>query len=225
MSAISLRRGTVTGQALTEFALVFPIALMLFVGIIVLGLYVFYSQEVTNAAREAARYAAIHSSTAQCPTVSWRDPTVPSNSYYRCDSPNDTRNPYPWPNMTDAARAKVFGIAPTSVMVNACWSGYVPAGSPAGTLADSPPTDPATGNLNTLVQCSIGGVDPIANGGALACGMGLTTSADDPASDQRDNRVTAYACMVWRPPMAGLLLVPAQVTIRGIVTEIIQRQQ
>lgn len=214
-----------TGQALTEFALVLPMALVLFFGIISLGLYVFYSQEVTNAAREAARYAAIHSSTAQCPTVSWRDPSVPPNSYYRCDSPNDSRDPYPWPNMTDAARSKVFGIAPTSVMINACWSGYAPPDSPAGTLADSPAIDVATGTANTLVQCTIGGQDPVANAGALACSQGLTTGADDPASDQPNNRVTAYACMDWRPPMAGFLLIPTQVTIRGIVTEVVQRQQ
>jgi hypothetical protein len=31
--------------------------------------------------------------------------------------------------------------------------------------------------------------------------------------------------MVWRPPMAGFLLIPTQVTIRGIVTEDVQRQQ
>lgn len=225
MPRLSLCRKRAAGQALTEFALVFPIALLVFFGIIVLGLYVFYTQEVTNAAREAARYAAIHSATAQCPTVSWRDPQLPMNSYYRCDSPNDARDPYPWPNMTDAARSKVFGIAPTQVMINACWSGYVPPGSSVGTLADSPAIDPASGTANSFVQCTLGGTDPIADAGALGCGAGLTTSADDPASDLPGNRVTAYACLVWRPPMAGFLLIPTSVTIRGIVTEEIQRQQ
>lgn len=225
MATLAPRTRGGAGQALTEFALVFPIAAMLFFGVIVLGLYVFYSQEVTNAAREAARYAAIHSSTAQCPTVSWRDPAIPPNSYYRCDSPNDPRDPYPWPNMTDAARAKVFGIAPASLMINACWSGYVPAGSLPGTLADSPAIDPATGAANTFVQCTIGGVDPIADATALGCAPGLTSSADDPASDQPNNRVTAYACLVWRPPMAGFLMIPSQVTMRGVVTEVVQRQQ
>lgn len=225
MPNVSLRRKRAAGQALTEFALIFPIVVLIFFGIIVLGLYVFYTQEVTNAAREAARYAAIHSSTAQCPTVSWHDPQSPMNSYYRCDSPNDTRDPYPWPNMTDAGRSKVFGIAPAQVMINACWSGYAAPGSPAGALADSPAIDPASGSPNTFVQCAMSGVDPIANSGALGCSAGLTSTSDDPSSDQPGNRVTAYACMVWRPPMAGFLLIPMQVTIRGIVTEDIQRQQ
>jgi hypothetical protein len=37
--------------------------------------------------------------------------------------------------------------------------------------------------------------------------------------------VTAYACYVWQPPMAGFLLLPNQVTLRAVVTEAIQRQQ
>src|SRR4051812_25690396 len=62
------------GQALVEFALVFPIFLMLLMAIIVFGLYVFYNQQLTNAVREAARYASVHSASAQCPTVSRLDP-------------------------------------------------------------------------------------------------------------------------------------------------------
>ena len=224
MPNVSLRRKRAAGQALTEFALIFPIVVLVFFGVIVLGLYVFYTQEITNAAREAARYAVVHSSTAKCPTVSWTNPALPMNSYRRCDSPNDSTNT--WPQMTSAARGKVFGIAPASVVINACWSGYVPPGSPAGTLADQPAVGPSPGNTaNTYVQCEIGGVDPITNPGGLGCSTGLTTSVDDPASDLPNNRVTVYVCMVWRPPMAGFLLIPTQVTIRGIVTEVIQRQQ
>jgi len=72
----SLRRDAARGrgQALVEFALVFPIFMMLLMGIVMFGLYVFYNQQLTNAVREAARYASIHSSTAQCPTVSRLDP-------------------------------------------------------------------------------------------------------------------------------------------------------
>ena len=62
------------GQALVEFALVFPLFLLVLFSIIAFGLYVFYNQQLANAAREAARYAAVHSSTAQCPTVSRLDP-------------------------------------------------------------------------------------------------------------------------------------------------------
>lgn len=204
------------GQTLVEFALVFPIFVVLMLAIVVIGLLVFYTQEVTNAAREAARYASIHSSTAQCPTVSWQDPQTPPNSYYRCDPPPS------WPGMAAYGRSKVWGVDPNSVYVNACWSGYA---STAGALADSPAVNPATGASNNYVQCTIGGTNPVTSQGSLGCGPGLTTAPDDPASDQPQNRVTAYACLVWRPPMAGVLLVPTSVTIRGVITEDIQRQQ
>lgn len=39
------------------------------------------------------------------------------------------------------------------------------------------------------------------------------------------NTVTAYACYVWRPPLAGFLLIPGQLTLRATATEAIQRQQ
>ena len=50
------------GQALVEFVLVFPIAVLLIFAIIVFGLWIFYQQQLTNVAREGARFAAIHSS-------------------------------------------------------------------------------------------------------------------------------------------------------------------
>ena len=62
------------GQALVEFALVAPLLFLVIGGIITLGIGVFYQQQLTNAAREAARYAAIHSETSQCPTRSNREP-------------------------------------------------------------------------------------------------------------------------------------------------------
>ncbi len=59
---------------MVELALAVPLFMVVLVGIIVLGIGVFYQQELTNVAREAARYAAIHSATAQCPTVSNLEP-------------------------------------------------------------------------------------------------------------------------------------------------------
>ena len=44
--------------------------MLVILGIIIIGLWIFYNQQVANVAREAARYAAIHSSTAPCPTAS-----------------------------------------------------------------------------------------------------------------------------------------------------------
>ena len=134
------RRRATQSQALVEFALVFPIAMMVIFAIIVFGMYIFYQQQITNVAREAARFAAIHSSTSACPTASWRDPQAPLTSYpeypFHCDGPNNPNDSYPWPEMTDYARGYAWGVAGTSVMVNACWSGYVPPGTSVGSPPD-----------------------------------------------------------------------------------------
>ena len=42
------------GQTMVELALVMPLFIMVVVGIIVLGIGVFYNQQLSNAAREAA---------------------------------------------------------------------------------------------------------------------------------------------------------------------------
>jgi hypothetical protein len=226
------------GQGVAEFAIVAPIAFMVIFGIISVGLYVFYQQQVTNVAREAARYAAIHSATAPCPTSGWRDPQAPPGSYsafpFSCDGPANPSDPYPWPNMTDRARSSVWGTAPTSVHLNACWSGYLPSVPPQGEppdyseasgfpLADYPAI--VGGVENVLVQCRIGGIDPTTNMNSLGCAVGMTTAADDPASDIPFNQVTTYACMEWSPPLAGFLLIPSSITMRAVVTEVIHRQQ
>ena len=228
------------GQALAEFALVFPLAMLVLFGIIVIGLGTFYQFQLTNVAREAARHAAIHSSTSVCPTASWRDPASRLFTYqpypYHCDGPNNPNDPYAWPAMTDYARSYAWGLKSSNVMINACWSGYVnhaipitgyasyadpfpQADSPAVDTSTSPPTP------NTFVQCTIDAVNPVANSGALDCRSEMTTAADDPSSDLPGNQVTVYACYVWRPPLAGFLLIPSQVTLRSVITEVIQSQQ
>jgi TadE-like protein. len=92
--------------------------------LIVLGLYVFYNQQLENAAREAARYAAVHSTRAQCPTVSRLDPilsnTEPDKPIFRCDAPEKG-----WIQMVGKARSSIWGMAPNQVAVSACWSGFV----------------------------------------------------------------------------------------------------
>jgi hypothetical protein len=214
------------GQALVEFALVFPIALLVILGIIVIGLFVFYQQELTNVGREAARHASIHSSTAACPTVSWIDPDAPMSNYTRfCDGPNNPADPFPWPEMTKHARASAWGLDSSKVHVNACWSGYVPVGSFPGTKADSPAVHPDTGVPNQFVQCTINGINPAADAGSLGCSNRMTTAADDAASNKPSNQVTVYACYIWTPPLAGAFGMPNQITIRAVLTEVIQRQQ
>jgi hypothetical protein len=236
---------TSRGQALVEFALIVPLFIMVLTGIIVLGLIVFFNQQLSNAAREGARFAAIGSASAQCPVVSTiRPPNVdslgftgawaPPPSYVDCD-------PKPWPKMVAFARSKVFGVNPASVLVSACWSGYrTPANDPVfPSHYDAPPPAPSPGYLingnptvinSSWAQCTINGVDPTGNTSAIPCQSGLSTT--DTASDMSEgqgrivaNRVTVFACMAWSPPMAGFLLIPQRVTLRAVISEPIQRQQ
>lgn len=236
MSLHQRRRGRERGQALVEFALVLPLFIMVLVGVIVLGILVFYNQQLANAAREAARFASISSATAQCPVTSQLTPPqvdpltghtgawAPPPSYVACDVK-------PWPKMTAFARSKVFGLDRATVNVSACWSGYR-----TGTQYDAPP--PGTYLINSVstsiasswVQCTIDSRDPTTSSNAIRCQSGLPTV--DTASDMSEgqgrivaNRVTAYACMVWSPPLAGFLLIPETVTLRAVVSEPIQRQQ
>jgi hypothetical protein len=218
---------------MVELALVFPVFVMVFFGIIALGIGVFYQQQVTNAAREAARFASIHSATATCPTVPHLpyDPASPELSYTRCDTPEAG-----WPFMTPAARARIFGLDTSAVEVAACWSGYR---MDATNAFDAPP-DGLTVDLGGTPytyqthwsQCTIDGADPTTNPGAINCNSSLASTTVDQASAQSEapgrpvaNTVTAYACYVWRPPMSGFLLIPDTVTLRAVVTEPIERQQ
>jgi hypothetical protein len=217
---------------MAEFAVALPIFLVLLFSIIAFGLYIFYNQQLANAAREAARYAAVHSSTAQCPTVSWLDPPAPirPDTYTRaCDSPEAG-----WPKMTAAARSKVFGIAPTEVTVSACWSGYVDPSANHDALPQPP---------NVFTDCTMQGVNPRTDPGNLGCPAPMTlpspsnpdkADGDDKASDiavavsnnsAYPTVVTVYACMEWAPPLAGFVIIPSSLTLRAVISEAMQRQQ
>lgn len=224
------------GQALVEFALVAPIFLLALFSVLVFGLYVFYNQQLESAAREAARYAAIHSSTAQCPTVSRIDPTLTNQpgSYFRCDAPEDG-----WPRMTGVARSKIWGMAPTQVSLTACWSGLVDGNVPPN--ADVLPGTPGS----TFRQCTMGRIDPSTNPNGLPCPTPATIGSaygisggkadgDDSASSiaatvsnntHYPTTVTVYTCFNWTPPMSGFIFIPAQITLKAIATESLQRQQ
>jgi Flp pilus assembly protein TadG len=221
------------GQSLVEAALVMPLFVMVFFGIVALGIGVFYQQQVTNAAREAARYAAIHSATARCPTTGDYDPASPPQTYPRVTTPGGCdRKAAGWPFMTAHARELLFGLPRDKVYVAACWSGY--RKDTATGAIDAPPPGTYSGGIGTIssvfVQCTIGGADPTTTPGAIGCAPGLPTvdqasSMSDSPSTPIANTVTAYACYTWTPPLAGFLLIPDSITLRGVVTEPMQRQQ
>lgn len=216
----------VTGQTLVELALVLPLLIMFLTGIISFGIGVFYQQQVANAAREAARYAAIHSATDPfCPTASWLAPLQAIEDYEPCDRPSNG-----WPGMRDAARSATFGMPRPDIGVSACWSSYwrvsapgVKEGYPPGTY-DEPAPDSANPNTEWF-DCTIGGVDPLNNSGALPCPPPATSTADDQGSSVPGNRITVYVCYPWQPPLAGFLLLPDEIVLRATTTEFIHRQR
>jgi hypothetical protein len=211
------RRRASSGQALVEFALVFPIFALVLFGIISIGLWAYYQQQLSSAARDAARYAAIHSSSAQCPTVSHLDPQAPPTTYFRCDSPEDG-----WPRMVAAGRAAVWGINPQSVSIVACWSGYRDAMG-----NDAPPGTPGA----SYASCTVSGSVAETSVNSIPCPVTAAGAADTASNvsyangNTYETRVTTYACFNWSPPMAGFLMIPSTVTIRAGLTETVQRQQ
>lgn len=150
-----LARANARGQTMTELALVAPLFFMLFFGIIVIGIALFYQQQVANAGREAARYASLNSATSRCPTVSNLAPHTSllplPNSYHQCDEPAAR-----WPRMTAAARSKLFGIDSAGVQVTACWSGYWTKDTNGLWAAhDERASDPLTGAANEFRECTV----------------------------------------------------------------------
>jgi hypothetical protein len=221
---------------MVEFALAAPLFLLVLTGLIVLGIGVFYQHELTNVAREAARYAAIHSATAQCPTVSNLDPDPAPQTYYRCDTPQAR-----WPQMTAFARDRAFGLPPGGILLSACWSGYwVTDGSGNFSDYDALPAD-LNGTPNPFRNCtipsdnggSIANLDPRTQADQISCTspMPVTTAANDMGSavsasyGGTANQVTVFACFNWTPPAAGFLLVPEVITLRAVITETLQYQQ
>lgn len=238
------RRKPTRGQTLVEFALVLPLFLMVLVGIIVLGLGLFYQQQITNAARETARYAAIHSATSLDPVCSWKSPRPgmlvdPSvlTSTTACDpaTVDGTTPASPqWPDMQAHGRGLAgFGFVASDLHFAACWTGYTDAALEAASLPawDAAPLALDGSPNNPPVPCTIGGIDPIANTSALPCPPPLTVATDDRASNLAvsslgtANQVTVYGCYDWQPPLAGFLLVPETVTLRATITQSMQHQR
>jgi hypothetical protein len=218
------RRRSSRGQALLEFALVFPFFMLILMSIIVLGLYVFYNQQLENAAREAARYAAVHSTGAQCPTVSWVNPGA-NGIKFRCDAQEDG-----WLQMRGAAQSKVWGMPGSAVSIVACWSGFV---DPSGN-ANAQPVTP-----NVFTPCTINRIDPRTHADDIACPAPATIQGTTDLKADGDDKsaalayyngthfpttVTVYACYRWTPPMSGFLFIPQTVTLRAVITEAMQRQ-
>jgi hypothetical protein len=144
--------------------------------------------------------------------------------------------------MTAAARNNIWGMAPNQVSLTACWSGYI---DPTTQQRDQNASTPGV----VFKDCTITNVNPQTDPFLLPCPAPVTTPATDPnretAVANRDDKasnvavvagstgttthypttVTVYTCFNWKPPMAGFVMIPSQITLRGVVTEVLQRQQ
>lgn len=223
------------GQALVEAALVLPLFIAVISSIITFGLWVFYQQEIATVAREAARYAAVHSASADCPMGGWLEPvagTVPNGAgAWDCESASTG-----WPGMNAYGRNFAFALDQGQVHITACWAGYHDLDNPAiydaGPISANDPTKP-----NPWFDCTMeaSNIDPLAQTSSLPCPATTTAAAgNDTASNlavsDRDlavaaNRVIVYACYNWSPPLAGFLGIPQSVVLRAVFSEALQHQR
>ena len=111
-------RHRLRGQAVTEFALVIPIFLLVLYSIIEFGRYVYTVEAINDAAREGARYAITHGALSLCPSG-----PMPGLATNPCD-PSGT-------NVQDVVRRFAVGVGsgvtfPGQVgcaggVANPCW--------------------------------------------------------------------------------------------------------
>lgn len=96
-----MARSSTSGQTLVEAALALPILIVLLIGLIEGGRYVFYSETLNHAAREGARYAIIHGENA-----------IDGNPA----GPNDND-----PDVEAATREAAVGFNDPGLVVNSEW--------------------------------------------------------------------------------------------------------
>jgi TadE-like protein len=109
------RRSKTRGQAMVEFALIFPIFILLLVGMFDFGRVVWVNNTLATAAREAARFAIVHGTKSSCPVGPPLAGTVIPVAGTAC--------PYPSPSLQaikDVAQKWAAGTS-ASVTVHVCY--------------------------------------------------------------------------------------------------------
>jgi hypothetical protein len=135
------------GQALVEFALILPVFVLLIVGIFDFGRVVWATTSVTNAAREAARYAIVHGGSPDnaCPVGPPGQETVVPSPSPDCPFPSPSKE-----SIRDAVEH--FAIAGGGPIVVAVCYGENCSGDTDTVNADG---DPATNERGTPVTVSV----------------------------------------------------------------------
>ena len=139
------RRRDELGQSLAEFAIVLPVFLLIVFGMIDVGRVIWATDDITNAAREAARYASIHGGSffTSCPAGPNLSGTpAPSCPAWSPDSKEPVRN---------VARA-YFVAAGSSQTV---WVCYYTSTSCSGNTDQSGATNARGSYVTVTIQASV----------------------------------------------------------------------
>jgi hypothetical protein len=109
------RRSKQRGQAMVEFALIFPIFILLLVGLFDLGRVIWVNDTLATAAREAARYAIVHGAKSTCPVGPAPGGTVATEPLSTCPFPAPSRQA-----IKDVAQNWASGTS-ANVTVSVCY--------------------------------------------------------------------------------------------------------
>jgi hypothetical protein len=146
------------GQGLMEFALVLPVFLALLLGTVDIGRAIWANNTVANAAREAARYAAVHGGAklTACPV----GPPVPGVTTIPAAS---STCPFPSPSKQGIKNVAIgfLAAAGTNVVVSVCYG--------SGCSGDTDILG-ATNARGTAVTVSVSSQVPMLVGGFLGLG-------------------------------------------------------
>ena len=127
------RRDKPRGQAMVEFALIFPIFILLLVGMFDLGRVVWVNNTLATAAREAARYAIVHGAKSSCPVG-----PAPFGTQVLDDS---TSCPDPYPSrqgIKDVAHKWAAGTS-ANVTVSVCYGVVTTCTGDVDQVSNPPP--------------------------------------------------------------------------------------
>jgi hypothetical protein len=152
--------GRQAGQSLLEFALVIPIFLAMLLGLVDLGRAIWANNAVANAAREAARFAAVHGGAKGQPC-----PVGPLNPARETAPPASPSCPYPSPSKESVREtARGFAIAAgVDLIVEVCYGSGCSGDTDAAGASNARGT-PVTVRVTSEVPMIVGsflGLGPI----------------------------------------------------------------
>jgi Flp pilus assembly protein TadG len=138
-------RNTQKGQALAEFALVFPVFMLILFGVIEVGRYVYFDNALSQAAREGARLAAVEArwiADTGIACVAAPDQITAGNpGAHVCPATTAAFKAH----VTDAVNRMVVGLGTVSTVYIGCTAKGTPA--PGGAWTDTTVTFPNCGGV------------------------------------------------------------------------------